>query len=61
MRISLAERERLQKQTDKLVAKMIDNNDASYRYGVKSIGQYTKQKRQIEKYNAAMNEFLSRG
>lgn len=61
MRISLAERERLQKQTDKLVKRMINNNNASYQYGSASVGQYTKQKRQIEKYNAAMSEFLLKG
>ena len=61
MRISLKERDRLQKQTDKLVTKMSDNNNASYRYGSASVGQYTKQKRQIEKYNAAMEQFLLKG
>lgn len=61
MRISISERDRLQKQTDKLVSKMVQDNSASYRYGEKSIGQYTKQKRQIEKYNSAMREFLLRG
>lgn len=61
MRISLAERERLQKQTDKLVKRMVDNNNASYQYGSASVGQYTKQKRQIEKYNAAMRDFLLKG
>ena len=60
MYISIRERERLQKQTDKLVTKMIKNNNASYQYGSASVGQYTKQKRQIEKYNAAMQEFISR-
>ncbi len=61
MRISISERDRLQKQTDKLVSKMVQDNSASYRYGEKSIGKYTKQKRQIEKYNSAMREFLLRG
>lgn len=61
MRITMSERERLQKQTDKLVSKMVNDNAVSYRYGEKSIGQYTKQKRQIEKYNSAMREFLLKG
>lgn len=61
MRITMSERDRLQKQTDKLVSKMVHDNNASYRYGAKSIGQYTKQKRQIEKYVSAMDEFLLRG
>ena len=60
MRISLAERERLAVQTDKLVKRMISDNNASYQYGSSSVGEYTKQKRQIEKYNAAMREFISR-
>ena len=60
MRISLAERERLAAQTDKLVKRMINNNNASYQYGSSSVGEYTKKKRQIEKYNKAMKDFVER-
>lgn len=58
MRITLAESIRLQNQTNKLVANMTQNNNAQYQYGKKTVGKYLKDKRNIEKYNKAMEEFL---
>ena len=59
MRISLREQIGFEKQTDKLLGKMTQDNELSYQYGKKTVGRYLKDKKHIEKYNRAMKEFLT--
>lgn len=56
--LSHTERDRLDKQTQKLVFNMTHNNETNYKYGKKSIAQYVKVKQFIRKYNVAMKEFI---